>query len=88
MFSLPSSKTPLNQHSLLALEKWLQELGAQKSNEDPCLWIWVTPQWRAELRLGQDDLKVIWFKGEDKSEYSFPYGLARQDIENAIFQGP
>ncbi len=88
MFSLPSAKTPLNQHSLLALETWLKELGAQQSSDDPCLWVWVTPQWRAEIRMEQDDLMVIWFKGDNRSKYSFPYGLSRRDIENAIFQGP
>ena len=33
MSALPSETTPLNQHSLRALELWLQELGATRIDE-------------------------------------------------------
>ncbi|KGG13502.1 MULTISPECIES: DUF3143 domain-containing protein [Prochlorococcus] len=88
MLSLPPAKTPLNQHSLGALEFWLSELGATKSEEDPCIWFWVFAQWSAEIEVGQDELRVIWIKGEQKSQFGFPYGLSRQDVEDALKQGP
>ncbi len=85
---LPPATTPLNQHSLGALESWLSALGATKSENDPCLWLWLLPQWSAEIELGQDELRVTWVEGIRKSQFGFPYGLPRQDIEAALRQGP
>ena len=88
MSILPPSQTPLNQHSLRALEYWLKSLGAEKSNHNPCLWTWIMPQWSAEIIIKQDELRVIWDKGETQSQFGFPYGLPRQDIEAALKHGP
>ena len=85
---LPPTNTPLNQHSLFALEDWLNSLGAKRREKDPCLWIWVMPVWSARITLGEDELKVVWEKGSDISECSFPYGLSREDVEIAINEGP
>ena len=36
MAALPPESTPLNQHSLPALEAWLQQLGAVRMDDNPC----------------------------------------------------
>ena len=38
MVALPPESTPLNQHSLPALEAWLQQLGAVRMDDNPCQW--------------------------------------------------
>ncbi len=88
MSQLPSSTTPLNQHSLLAIEFWLHSLGANKNEMNPCLWTWVRNECSAEIEIMQDELKVTWFSREKGSQFSFPYGLSRQDVEAALKQGP
>ena len=59
MYLVPPPQTPLNRHSLLALETWLEQLGAKRSSSDPSLWIWQRAQWFAEIEIGQADLIVI-----------------------------
>jgi hypothetical protein len=88
MTDLPSGQTPLNQHSLRSLERWLEGLGASRSSEDPCLWIWHQPDWSAEIRLDQDDLCVRWQASGRGSQRMFPYGLSRLDVEAAMWAGP
>ncbi len=88
MPSLPPSNTPLNQHSLRALEHWLYELGAKQSSNNPCLWVWIMPLWSVEILVEQDELKVTWEQDGRRSVCSFPYGLSRNDVEVAIVQGP
>ena len=88
MSLLPPDQTPLNQHSLAALESWLIELGAQKSRKDPCLWIWLMPKWSAEIKMEQDELKITWEQKGKLSQCSFPYGLSRLDVQAAIEEGP
>ena len=83
MSILPPVKTPLNQHSLRQLESWLMSLGAEKCINNPCLWEWITSQGSAQIIFQQDELMVVWGKGEMISQYSFPYGLSRQEIEAA-----
>ena len=90
MSPLPSATTPLNQHSLRALELWLQQLGAIRLDDDPCQWILQTSGWRAVLVLDREDLKVQW-QGATSAETtscSLPYGLSRADVEAAIHAGP
>ncbi|MAN18587.1 MAG: hypothetical protein CMN94_02225 [Synechococcus sp. EAC657] len=88
MASLPSPETPLNQHSLRALERWLETLGATRSEQDPCDWIWEQPDWRARLRLDQEDLGVIWDSAQPPRSCSFSYRLPRADVEAALRFGP
>ncbi len=88
MTVLPSSDTPLNQHSLLALELWLSNLGAKKNETNPCLWQWSANECSAEIEIMQDELKVTWISEAKDSQFNFPYGLSRQDIEAALRQGP
>ena len=88
MSQLPPGQTPLNQHSLEALELWLGELGAKKSNSDPSIWEWVMPAWSAEIKMQIKDIKITWIKDGEKIQCSFPYGLSREDVQSAISQGP
>ena len=85
---LPSETIPLNRHSLMSLELWLQELGAQKSGDDPCCWSWSSPDWSAEIVLERDELMVTWVQNGSSSQCCFSYGLARRDVEAAIKEGP
>ena len=88
MDQLPPSRTPLNQHSLEALESWLKKLGAERSESDICLWYWVMPKWSAEIKVEKESLRVSWDKDGKKKYCSFPYGLSRKDVQSAIFEGP
>ena len=88
MSQLPIAETPLNQHSLTSLELWLHQLGAQRSQEDRCLWLWSMPNWSAEIKMESDELRVTWDKEGKKNQRCFSYGLTRQDVESAIIQGP
>ncbi|KGG14765.1 hypothetical protein EV06_1827 [Prochlorococcus sp. MIT 0602] len=78
----------MNQHSLVALELWLRTLGAEQNTQNPCLWIWKKSQWSAEIMIQQDELTIVWSDSGMKSQFSFPYGLPRQDIEAALKHGP
>ncbi len=88
MSTLPSATTPLNRHSLMAIETWFSQLGATPSEVDACRWILLMPKWSAEILMKQDELIVTWEENGQKSQCSFSYGLARIDIEAAIRQGP
>ena len=89
MSTLPSDQTPLNQHSLRALEQWLSNLGAVPVDGDPCRWTLTTPRWTAELEIDREELNVIWQQqGRDDRRCSLPYGLSRADVEAAIQVGP
>ena len=88
MTPLPPSQTPLNRHSLRALEEWLTALGAVRSEGDPCLWQWEQADWSAEIRVDQEDLLVTWQHSNDACQRSFPYGLPRLDVEAAMRAGP
>ncbi|MDG2328614.1 MAG: DUF3143 domain-containing protein [Synechococcus sp. cluster2_bin.44] len=88
--SLPPESSPLNQHSLRALEQWLLQLGAIRIDNDPCRWQLERPDWSAVLLLAREDLKVIWQSSgtTGETQCSLPYGLSRADVEAAIQAGP
>ena len=88
MSLLPPSETPLNQHSLEALELWLKEIGATRNNNDPCLWNWEMSKWTAEIKMEREILRVTWRKNGERTQCSFPYGLSREDVQIAIYEGP
>ena len=89
MSVLPTEDTPLNQHSIRALEHWLSELGATVVDGNPCLWSLQRPHWTAQLQLDREDLVVIWqWPGHDDKRCALPYGLSRHDVQAAIEAGP
>lgn len=90
MSALPSETTPLNQHSLRALEVWLRGLGATQADDNPCQWILEVSGWRAVLLLDREDLKIQWMPSSSgtSTSCSLPYGLSRGDVEAAIQAGP
>ena len=88
MVDLPSPQTPLYNHPLPVLERWLAELGGRQRGHHSCEWDLTTVAWSAELVLGSEELTVRWGQGAAAVERHFPYGLTRVDVEAAILAGP
>tara|TARA_B100000941_G_scaffold274627_1_gene235904 strand:- start:222 stop:479 length:258 start_codon:yes stop_codon:yes gene_type:complete len=82
------SDIPINQHSLQSLELWLKNLGAKKDIENPSKWYLILSNWNATIVFEQEDLSVIWESGGELTKRLFSYCINREDIENAILQGP
>ena len=82
------SKKPINQHSLQSLELWLTDLGAVKDSNNPSKWYLFISNWNATIIFEQEDLSVIWQIGGRETKRLFSYGINREDVENAILQGP
>ena len=82
------SDTPINQHSLQSLELWLKDLGATKDIDNPSKWYLILSNWNATIIFEQEDLSVVWDSGGKLTKRLFSYCNKREDIENAIFQGP
>ena len=88
MKKLPPDQTPLNQHSLEAIEIWLEQLGAHRQQNDRASWDLVNAQWSALIQLEQDNLKVSWNKEGKANFHFFSYSLPRYDVDAAIKMGP
>ena len=82
------SDTPINQHSLQSLELWLKGLGAVKDIDNPSKWYLLLSNWKATIIFEQEDLSVVWESGGKLTRRLFSYCISREDIENAILQGP
>ena len=82
------SDTPINQHSLQSLELWLKDLGATKDIDNPSKWYLLIANWNASISFEQEDLSVVWESGGKLTKRLFSYCINREDIENAILQGP
>ena len=82
------SNTPINQHSLQSLELWLKDLGATKDIDNPSKWYLLLSNWKATIIFEQEDLNVVWESGGKYTKRLFSYHINREDIENAILQGP
>ncbi len=82
------SDTPINQHSLQSLELWLKDLGANKDYENPSKWVLILSGWNATITFEQEDLSVVWESDGKTTKRLFSYCINREDIENAILQGP
>ena len=80
--------TPINQHSLQSLELWLKGLGATKDIDNPSKWYLLLSNWKATITFEQEDLSVIWERRGEITKRLFSYCINREDIENAILQGP
>ena len=81
-------KKPINQHSLQSLEIWLKDLGATKDIDNPSKWHLLISSWQATIIFEQEDLSVVWESGGKLTKRLFSYCINREDIENAILQGP
>ena len=82
------SNTPINQHSLQSLELWLKGLGATQDLDNPSKWYLSLSSWKATIFFEQEDLSVVWESKGELTKRLFSYCLNREDIENAILQGP
>ena len=82
------SNKPINQHSLQSLETWLTDMGALKDNNNPSKWNLLLSNWNATIVFEQDDLSVLWESKGQKTKRLFSYNISREDVENAIMQGP
>ncbi len=89
--TLPPSDTPLYNHPLPEIEKWLSHLGCQQDRENLHCWMVENSAWKAEVCLEIEELIVRYLNvGEGGMELkrAFKYSLSRQDIEAAVFSGP
>ena len=82
------SNTPINQHSLQSLELWLKTLGAKKDIDNPSKWNLLLTNWNATIIFEQEDLSVVWESDGEETKRLFSYCINREDVENAILQGP
>ena len=82
------SDTPINQHSIQSLELWLKELGATKDIDNPSKWNLLLSNWNATIIFEQEDLSVMWESKGQETKRLFSYCINREDVENAILQGP
>ena len=80
--------TPINQHSLQSLELWLIDLGAKKDSNNPSKWYLLLSNWNATIIFEQEDLSVVWKSEGEETKRFFSYCINREDVENAILQGP
>lgn len=88
--TLPSANTPLYNHPLPMIEKWLLDLGCEQDPKLPHCWTVQRPTWKAEIYLEIEELIVHYFSiaGRGDVQRSFKYSLSRKDIESAVFDGP
>ena len=82
------SNTPINQHSLQSLELWLTNLGAKKEVKNPSKWYLNLSNWDATIVFEKEDLSVVWKSEQKETKRLFSYCINREDVENAILQGP
>ena len=82
------AKKPINQHSLQSLESWLKNLGAVNDTNNPSRWYLLVSNWKATIIFEQEDLSVIWESKGHETKRLFSYCINREDVENAILQGP
>ncbi|ACK67751.1 conserved hypothetical protein [Rippkaea orientalis PCC 8801] len=89
--TLPAPETPLYNHPLPEIEKWLTDLGCQQDRENLHCWTVQRPTWKAQLCLDTEELIVSYLPllGSDQEvTRAFKYSLSRQDLEDAVFSGP
>ena len=82
------SNKPINQYSIQSLELWLTNLGAVKDIKNQSKWYLLLSDWNATIIFEQEDLSVIWESEGQETKRLFSYCINREDVENAILQGP
>lgn len=86
-----SADTPLYNHPLPEIERWLINLGCQQDKDALHCWRVQRSSWKAEIRLEIEELIVSYVSEIDSGSpitRAFKYSLSRQDIEDAVFSGP
>ncbi|MFW6358806.1 MAG: DUF3143 domain-containing protein [Chroococcales cyanobacterium] len=89
--SLPSADTPLYNHPLPEIERWLSQMGCQQDPEQLHCWYVERPNWQAEIYLEIEELSVRYIDANETDKEirrAFKYSLSRNDIEAAVFSGP
>jgi hypothetical protein len=89
--ALPSADTPLYNHPLPEIERWLKAQGCEQDRSDLHCWHIERATWQAELCLDIEELTVRYLnaaEGGRDIQRSFKYSLSRKDIEAAVFSGP
>ena len=86
--SSESLNTPINQHSLKSLESWLTDLGAKQDINNPSKWFLLLRNWNATIVFEIEELSVVWQSNGKETKRVFSYCINREDVENAILQGP
>ncbi len=66
----------------------MRDLGATKDIDNPSKWYLILSNWNATIIFEQEDLSIVWENGGELTKRLFSYCNNREDIENAIFQGP
>ena len=79
---------PINQYSLQSLELWLTDLGAVKDFKNTSKWYILLSNSNATIIFEQEDLSVTWESEGQETKRLFSYCINREDVENAILQGP
>ena len=90
MATIPAN-TPLFNHPLPEIERWLKDLGCEQDAEERHYWTVERSAWKAELWLEREELTVRYTSTDDSGrdiQRSFKYSLSRRDIEDAVFSGP
>ena len=82
------SKKPINQNSLQSLELWLTDLGAVNDINNPSKWYLLLSNGNATIIFELEDLSVTWESEGKETKSLFSYCINREDVENAILQGP
>lgn len=90
--AIPTSDTPLYNHPLPEIERWLANKGCQQDREQLHCWYVQRPDWQAEISLDIEQLTVRYINassgGRGDIQRAFKYSLSRKDIEDAVFSGP
>jgi hypothetical protein len=88
---LPTADTPLYNHPLYEIEKWLENLGCQQDSRELNCWRIKHSDWKAEISLETEEIVISYLGvGNNNTDVkrAFKYSLSRQDIEDAILSGP
>ena len=99
--TLISTDTPLYNHPLPEIERWLMSIGCEQDSGELHCWHLRNADWQAELCLDAEEVTVRYAStaslGKDNPKSSadyqgiyrtFKYSLSRQDVENAVLGGP
>lgn len=86
--ALPQDNTPLYNHSLMAIEVWLQQQGCEQDERDRSCWHLKQDDWSADIALDLEQIVVSYDASGTVTRRAFPYSLSRKDLQEVIFSGP